>query len=113
MESTDTAGQPGEMTWEQFEARHKPIRNHLDGNASLDGAMFETYGPELDFVMARCDANPFTVWTYMDDGEGGTFIGDGFQYVNRIGYLVTEVPAAEGVEYVVDHDRANPEEDLE
>lgn len=113
MDLTDTTGMPCEMTWEEFEEKHKPILNHLDDNASLNGAMFETYGPELDFVV-KCDKeNPLTVWTFMDDGEGGTFIGDGFQHVNRIGYLVTEVPAIEDVQYVVDHDRGNPEEDPE
>lgn len=74
-----------EATWEQT---FKPIQNHLDDNASLDGVMFETYGDELEFVKSQPDAN---IWTYCDDGENGWLV-NGFHLVNRLGYVVTETP---------------------
>ena len=75
---------------------YKPIINHFDDNASFDngygGIMFETYGAEEQFVREMAIANPLRVWTYVD-GNGGTFIVNGMQFVNRIGYFITELPA--------------------
>ena len=39
-----------QINWEQFEADYKPVKNHIDNNASYDGFMFETYGAELEIV---------------------------------------------------------------
>lgn len=93
------------LDWDQFEEKFKPIKNHLAaGDVANNGCMFETSGPEFEYIKERDESHPGTVWTFMDDGEGGTFIGDGLHYVNRIGYIVTEVPAQESVNYTVDHD---------
>lgn len=82
-----------ELTVEEWEETYRPLVNHLDDNASWQGEdgrgiMFETYGAELDFVRG-CDENH--IWTYAD-GEGGTFLSNGFGFVNRIGYFVTQKP---------------------
>lgn len=83
-----------EMTMEEWEATYKPIKNHIDKNASFQdesgqGIMFETYGDELEFVKS---ANPLCVWTYGDGDDGGSYIWNGYHYINRLGYFITEVP---------------------
>ena len=75
------------MTESEFDAKYPLIKNHLDENALWDGCMFETYGEEVEFV---CKANPKTIWTWID-GEGGDLVVAGYHYVNRIGYLISEV----------------------
>lgn len=122
-----TKGRIEYLTYDEWEEKFKPIKNHLvqAPSESTDGAdevKFETYGPELDFVKA---ARAECVWTWMDgdvsdfhaaigavekDGDfykpgdepvENSFIGDGFQHVNRIGYFVTENPAEPYVTYVI------------
>ena len=62
--------------------------NHLDDNASLDGVMYETYGPELDYVRAQ---DPRHIWTFCEE-EGVLFFSQGYHLVNRLGYVITEKP---------------------
>ncbi|CAB4121830.1 hypothetical protein UFOVP26_33 [uncultured Caudovirales phage] len=71
-----------------WEEKYKPIKNHLDDNASFDGIMFETYGEELAFVKAQA---PDTIWTYGEEDDK-FYIQAGWHYVNRLGYFITEVP---------------------
>jgi len=68
---------------------YKPIVNNIDTNSSFDGYMFETYGAEVEFVKKT---NPTHIWTYGDGDDGGSYIWNGWSFVNRIGYFVTEVP---------------------
>lgn len=82
--------------FETFFDDYTVIENHIDDNASLGGAMFETFGEELEFVKAQ---DPKHVWTYLDGGDT-IIISSGFHYVNRLGYIVTKEPVAnEYVEY--------------
>jgi hypothetical protein len=79
------------MSVEEWEAKFKPVNNHLDDNASWsddegNGIMFETYGAEVDHVF---DQPLHYTWTYVD-GEEGTYIIAGRHIVNRIGYFITE-----------------------
>ena len=78
-----------EMDFDEWCETYKPITNHIDTNASFDGAMFETYGDEVEFVKS---ANPDCIWTYGDGDEGGSYVWNGWSFVNRIGYFITEVP---------------------
>lgn len=72
--------------------KYKPIANPFtnDSGFVINGKsiMFETYGDDLDFVLKQPKDR---VWTWLD-GDEGTFIGAGFAFVNRIGYIVTEEP---------------------
>lgn len=81
--------------WETF----KPIKNHLDPNASGDGCMYETYGPELNYVQHVNSLAPNTVWTIIDGERSMLRISSGYHHVNRFGYLITEVECPEGVEH--------------
>ena len=83
-----------EMSFEEWEATYKPITNHIDNNASFqdesgNGIMFETYGDEVEFVKSQSPAN---IWTYGDGDDGGSYIWNGWHFVNRLGYFITEVP---------------------
>lgn len=99
------------MTYEEWVDRFKPIQNELSDNASFEGMMFETYGDELEHVLqvAR-KTNGLLVWTYID-GEGGTYIVDGYRLVNRIGYFVTQVPYEEDSVYEIQVSEDEEEEE--
>lgn len=77
------------MTEDQFFEVYRPVKNHLDDNASFDGYLFETYGEELDCVRQHPDSR---IWTVLDC-DGQWYIGSGYHHVNRVGYLIS------GVEY--------------
>lgn len=87
--------------WDQF----KPVKNHLVGNASYDGHMFETYGQEYEFITEQNKTNPLTVWTLLDGEDSACVISEGWHFVNRLGYFVTEVPAEIGVQYDIKDDQ--------
>ena len=79
---------------EEWEAAYKPIYNHIDKNASFqdesgNGIMFETYGDEVEFVKSQSPAN---IWMYGDGDDGGSYVWNGWGFVNRLGYFITEVP---------------------
>jgi hypothetical protein len=78
-----------EMEFEDFVETYKPIPNNIDTNASFDGLMFETYGAEVEFVKK---ADPAHIWTYGDGDDGGSYIWNGWHFINRIGYFITEIP---------------------
>ena len=79
------------LTYEAWEEKYKPINNPF----RKEDPLFETFGKEYDFVKK---ANPLNIWTLVD-GEDGTYIVDGWHYVNRIAYFITEMPHNdEGIE---------------
>jgi hypothetical protein len=88
------------ITEDDWEETYKPTINHIDENASWNSMMFETYGEEVEFVRAQPYEN---VWTYVD-GDEGTYLVNGYGFVNRIGYFVCEVPWVYGefIEIVLD-----------
>ena len=85
------------LTMDLWEEKFKPIKNTFDDNASFDGIMFETYGEELDFVRSHYTDH---IWTYVD-GDGGTYIINGYHLVNRIGYFVTEEQYDKSLDYEI------------
>ena len=78
-----------EMDFDEWCDTYKPIQNPYDDNASFDGAMFETYGAEVEFVKSQ---SPDKIWMYGDGDDGGSYIWSGWGFVNRLGYFITEVP---------------------
>jgi hypothetical protein len=96
--------------WDEFVSTYKPIQNHLDSNASGDGCWFETYGAEHDFVRSIAEKEPNRVWTILDhndDDDGDPEDGDyeplplpivsGYHWVNRLNYIITEVPCPDDI----------------
>ena len=80
-----------EMTEEEWFNTYKPIKNHLETTSSFDGHMFETYGSEVEFVKTQ---DTDKIWMLGDGDDGGMYIWNGWGFVNRIGYFVTEVPCS-------------------
>lgn len=101
------------MTEDQFYAKYKLIKNHLDKNAAFDGCMFETYGKEVMYVhslsTSKKDSDRRRVWTILD-GEGELFYSSGYHIVNRLGYLITEKPFPKNQDILVECEKFEPEE---
>ena len=97
------------LSIEEWEHHFKPLVNHLDENASFNdgngGLMFETYGEEYDYVAAIGHKEPDRIWTYIDDEEGNTCIVNGWAFVNRIGYFITEKPYSDMLNIFVQLDK--------
>lgn len=69
---------------------YKPIANPVKPNhGDAMDIMFETYDAEWEFVKRVPHRH---VWTLID-GEGSKcYAVNGFHFVNRLGYFVTELP---------------------
>ena len=78
------------LTYEQFVETYAPIQNHLSPGpgVSFEGTMFETFGPEIDYVR---DQPTNHVWTLTEEDDS-LFIQAGYHYVNRLGYFITANP---------------------
>ncbi|ALV27389.1 hypothetical protein [Pannonibacter phragmitetus] len=80
------------LSYDDWLAAYRPVRNTIRKYAPFDGLMFETFGPELDAVSA---ADPACIWTLVSsDDDDGLYLLSGCHFVNRMGYLVTERPWA-------------------
>jgi len=84
------------LTWEEFEEQFKPIKNSV--SIYRDTHMFETYGEELEFVQKQ---DPKHIWTESQI-DYGFVTSEGYHFVNRMGYYITEVPWEDNVSYEVD-----------
>ena len=76
------------MDFDDWCEKYRPISNHLNDEGR---DCFETYGIELGYVLGVADCDPKRVWTYVD-GDNGTYMVNGYHLVNRIYYMITEVP---------------------
>lgn len=85
-----------QLSYEAWEDKYKPITNHLDPH---QGFRYETYGKELEYIKQQPSDR---VWTVLDvDGE--LVITNGFHHVNRLNYVVTEMPFdADFIEVIYD-----------
>ena len=88
------------LTEDEFFEQFKPIKNTLDDNASYEGTMFETFGEELEEVKKTLATKPLHVWT-IADCEDNHFISEGYHFVDRIGYFITEIPAQPDTQYII------------
>ena len=87
-----------EMDFDDWCDIYKPIKNHIDKDSSFNGEMFETYGDEVAFVKEQPEDR---IWMYGDGDDGGTYLWNGWGFVNRIGYFITEVPCPPNVDIQV------------
>lgn len=103
------------ITEDEFYEKYKPQNNHLDDNASWDGKLYETFDEELDFCF-ELSKKENRVWTIIecdseeepddddDDDDKETYeptclyILSGFHLINRIGFMVTEIPYEKDIE---------------
>lgn len=89
------------MTYEEWVDEFKPIENPQEEGAAFEGCLFDTHVP-VD-VAAIAEADSACVWTLVDDGENRS-ITNGWRFVNREGYFITEVPFPDDVFIEVDPD---------
>jgi hypothetical protein len=85
------------MDYFKWAEQFKPI---LDKDG--DARKYETYGKDLEEVKEAAQKDPDKVWTYVDGDRGRPGIVEGFHFVNRIYYHITEVPAEPNTTYWVD-----------
>jgi hypothetical protein len=105
-----------EMEYEDWAKEYQPQTVlELTGTPAVSGAygdgtneagqMFETFGDEEQFVRNMAHASPGQVWTLLDNEDGGSpLIGDGFHYVNRLGYFITRTACPEDTTIIVTDD---------
>ena len=103
------------MTFEEWQEEFVPVINLVGENPSFqdengEGAMFETFDIELGFVLGVNSVASQKVWTYVD-GDGGTYIVDGYHLVNRIGYFITQNARPDDQFYEVIVSQDEPEEE--
>jgi hypothetical protein len=73
---------------------YKPIPNHFEKTAAIDGCLFLPTGKQWEFVRQHDDNNIWSlIVTDLENCDDTLWeIMTGVHYVNRQGYLVTEVP---------------------
>lgn len=86
------------MTFEEWIEKYKPINNWL--RKGEDTELFETYGVELGVVLGVNLMDTRKVWTLIE-GDEGLWVTNGYHLVNRLNYLITDIPY-EGEEEFMD-----------
>ena len=76
------------LSFENWERKYKPIQNPRNTDI-----FFCTHDEDdIQFLKENQDDDALNIWTLMD-GEGEElFIDSGYRVVNRIEYMITEVP---------------------
>ena len=73
------------MKAEDFDEKFRPFKNPHDRDAGWDGCLFGTNGVEYNFVKNQPENR---VWTLTSHNT----LVSGRHLVDRVGYIVTEVP---------------------
>jgi len=100
-----------QLNWDEFLEKYKPIQNHIDNNASYNGCLFETYGNEYQYIQSIAENYPNRIWTILSDGNVEAV--SGWHYVNRLGYMVTELPVEDGEFISIISDDYDDNDDLD
>lgn len=88
---------------DDFYRLYKPVKNPFVRFGAWDGCMLETFGLELEHVRETLAVDPNKVWTVLDcDGE--LILSSGYHHVNRMGYVLTEIPVEDGLMVTVEDD---------
>ena len=80
------------LTYDDFLGKYHPIKNHLDKNAGYDGYMFETFGKELEYVLATHQHSPQNIWTLVEGENNDMWLSPGYHFVDRLAYIITKEP---------------------
>lgn len=90
------------LSYEDWVERFQPEKNNIvDDDRGYDGTLFETYGPEVEFVKEIGRLNPHRVWTLVSGDDGGLYLTSGWHFVNREGYFITAVPCPADEDYEI------------
>lgn len=90
--------EPIHFEWHEFIEKFQPMQNQVNDNAPFDGTMYETFGEELEYI--KNYQLPECIWTILDC-DGALIVSNGFHFVNRFGYIITQVPAESGLDYTI------------
>jgi hypothetical protein len=74
-----------EIAFDEWFEKYRPVKNPLE----RDSYYFETYGLSHDIVKDVIDSNRVWTWT---EGDGVAQVQNGYHFVNRLYYYITEVP---------------------
>jgi hypothetical protein len=80
------------ITLDAFIEQYKPLSNPFlaaEVSEGFSNAYVETYGDELRYVMDVAKQKPRNVWTVIEE-DGELYINNGFHFVNRLAYIITE-----------------------
>jgi len=77
--------QKNELTKEQWIEKYKPIQNPFVESPCIE---FGIIGEQVEFVKNQ---NPLTIWTN-EISDYWDYITNGFHFVNREAYYITEIP---------------------
>jgi hypothetical protein len=90
------------LEWDDFVTEFRPMIAPVNPGGELEGYLHATYGPDWEAVQVAGRHDPNTIWTVVDYNEEnvanapyGDYMWDilpGFHIVNRLGFLVCEVP---------------------
>lgn len=81
------------LTWEEWVEEYKPYTDEFG-----DPRMFDPFS-DKDSIASHPDN---LIWTYLE-GDTGTLITEGYHYVNRLGYYLTEKPSLPNTSYEIDY----------
>lgn len=96
---------------EEFDLIYKPRINHLNDNAGFSGMLYETFGPELDYVISMIDEKRVVTVIECDSDiyneeedyyESEIVYTSGYHLVDRLGYFILDVPYTEEFEVKTD-----------
>jgi hypothetical protein len=83
------------LTPAEFIETYRPLPNRFDKYAGYDGYLHNCHGPDYQEVLKAVKETPDNVWTYLDAEDEPAVLCSGFSMVNRLGYVITEVPIAD------------------
>jgi len=84
---------PGQLAYDEWRAKYRPIKNSMDDGADYDGCLFRPHGPEYSYVRT-CPL--CYIWTLSDMcGCHSTIVSGAFEF-DVTGYFITEVPSPDG-----------------
>jgi hypothetical protein len=82
-----------EMTYDEWIEKYKPIQNTITNREEYNGWMFETYDEDDAYIREYAQKHPHNVWTVLTGtSERGDVIVQGWHYVDRYCYFITENP---------------------
>jgi len=76
------------LSFENWERKYKPMQN-----TKSTGIFFCTHDEDdIQFLKENQDDDALNIWTLVDGDGEELFIDSGYRFVNRMEYLITEVP---------------------
>jgi len=77
------------LDYEKWAKLYKPKKNKIDKNSPYNGCMFDTCGPELEYIK-NSNIDHHFIWTIVDCDNEEQYIIPGYHLVNRAGYFITK-----------------------